>query len=107
MAWKPGQSGNPGGRPKQLAAVQALARRHTVMAMKVLAEIAQGKHGAKAGDMERAANSLLSRGWGNPVSPVNIGGDASGLVQVIIQKGLGDEPGEEPQEPGQDGGDEG
>jgi hypothetical protein len=99
-----GKSGNPGGRPKQLTAVQALARQHTVAAIKTLAHLMQ--HGEFEATRRAAANDLLSRAWGNPVSPVNLGGDASGLVQVIIQKGLGDEP-PAPQEPGQDGGDEG
>lgn len=91
-----GVSGNPSGRPKQLAAVQALARVHTVAMMKTLVDIAKDEK-AKRSDRIAAANSVLSRAWGNPVSPVNIRGDASGIVQVFIQKGLGDEP--EAQEP--------
>jgi hypothetical protein len=36
MPFKPGQSGNPGGRPKGWAEVNALARQHTAAAIEAL-----------------------------------------------------------------------
>lgn len=62
MAFKPGQSGNPGGRPKGIAAI---AREHCDRAIDVLAEALD--------DEDRririaAANSLLDRGYGKPIT---------------------------------------
>lgn len=36
MSWKPGQSGNPGGRPKVVAKVRRLAGKHTRAAINAL-----------------------------------------------------------------------
>ena len=62
---KKGQSGNPGGRPKQIAEVKALARTHTITAINTLVSIAKSK---KATDAARvsACTALLDRGWGKP-----------------------------------------
>ena len=60
-----GKSGNPGGRPKEIAEVKALARAHTTTAIKTLVKIAQS---GKATDAARvlASVALLDRGWGKP-----------------------------------------
>src|SRR5262249_57144551 len=60
-----GQSGNPGGRPKEIAEVKELARQHTPAAIEVLASI---MHNTKASDAARvsAASALLDRGYGKP-----------------------------------------
>ena len=60
--FRPGQSGNPGGRPKGIA---AKAREHTDRAIEVLAEALESQD-------ERvrvtAAEKLLDRGYGKPVT---------------------------------------
>jgi len=63
--FKKGQSGNPGGRPKEVAEVKALARAHTTTAIETLVSIAKSK---KATDAARvsACTALLDRGWGKP-----------------------------------------
>ena len=38
-SFKPGESGNPGGRPKVVAEVRELARQHTAAAIQTLASI--------------------------------------------------------------------
>ena len=65
MTWEKGQSGNPGGRPKEVAEVRELARKYTAKAIKTLAGIMLDE---KAHETARiaATNSLLDRGHGRP-----------------------------------------
>jgi hypothetical protein len=65
MPFAPGQSGNPGGRPKALKGVEELARGHTAEAIRTLAEVMRSKR-APALARVTASNSLLDRGWGKP-----------------------------------------
>jgi hypothetical protein len=64
-AFKPGQSGNPGGRPKVAGHVRDLARERQVRAIEVLTKLMESKD-------ERvqlaAANAMLDRGSGRPSS---------------------------------------
>lgn len=62
MPWKPGQSGNPSGRPSASAELRDLARQHTAAAIAALVA-------ALTDDKTRvaAAVALLDRGWGKPV----------------------------------------
>lgn len=63
--FKPGQSGNPLGRPKEDKTIKELARQHTQNALQTLIEIATNP---KAKDTARvqAANAILDRAWGKP-----------------------------------------
>jgi hypothetical protein len=61
MVWKPGQSGNPEGRPKVVRELAALAREHGPRAIERLAEILESSD-AKAATS--AAKELLDRGYG-------------------------------------------
>ena len=67
-SFKPGRSGNPGGRPK--AEVQALARTFTERAIKTLGEITED---VKAPPAARAlgANALLDCAWGRDRSSLS------------------------------------
>lgn len=67
--FKPGQSGNPGGRPKIIAEVKELAREYTDAAVKALADIVQNKKAAPAARVA-AAQALLDRGYGKPTQYV-------------------------------------
>ncbi len=62
MPFKPGQSGNPGGRPRGIA---ALARAHTDRAVEVLVE---GMEDADHKVRIAAAREVLDRGWGKPLA---------------------------------------
>ncbi len=70
-AWKKGQSGNPGGRPKELAGVKALARQHTKEALETLAKLM--KSGTPDRTRVAAAEALLDRGWGRPTQAIDHG----------------------------------
>ena len=62
-SFQPGTSGNPGGRPKGLSEVIALAREHTDLAITTLVDIAKQTKAAPAARVA-AASALLDRGWG-------------------------------------------
>ena len=83
MPYKPGQSGNPRGRPKWAKDgldVRDLARKHTDFAMGVLVDVAtNGKH---ENARVAAAQALLDRGWGKPPQSVEIGGEAS--LRIVL-----------------------
>jgi hypothetical protein len=66
-----GRSGNPGGRPRIIADVQALARSHTVDAIETLVGIANDTK-APAAARVAAANAILDRGWGRSTSTLTI-----------------------------------
>lgn len=64
-----GQSGNPSGRPKVVAKVQALARENTEAALHTLVEVMQNQDTPPAARVS-AANSLLDRGYGKATSVI-------------------------------------
>ena len=69
MPFKPGQSGNPGGRPKEYEELKALARIHSEAAIAALAEALNNPK-----ERVQAATALLDRGYGRPhqSSSVNV-----------------------------------
>jgi hypothetical protein len=67
--FQPGQSGNPGGRPKVLREVQALAAEHSEAAIAKLVEIMTSKDASHSSQIE-AAKVLLERAWGKPAQPI-------------------------------------
>ena len=73
----PGQSGNPGGRPKDEHRVAELARSYTVEAIDTLVELMRdGKDERVRGT---AAQALLDRGWGKAKVEVVAGAEGSYL----------------------------
>ena len=74
-----GQSGNPGGRPRDEKKVAKLARSYTREAIETLAEL------MRRGNDERvrgtAAQALLDRGWGKP--KLEVVSDEAGYVQAL------------------------
>lgn len=86
--FKPGQSGNPTGRPKESYRVSELAKEHTEQALVTLVEIAQNKKAPPSARVQ-AACALLDRAWGKPaqyVESVNIGGTYRDLLDYIAEQ---------------------
>jgi Family of unknown function (DUF5681) len=80
--WKPGQSGNPSGRPKVIQVVRDLAREHTPEAIDTLAEIMTDEKAPHAQRIAAAAE-ILDRGWGKPMQTVE--GNVGNTLEVIIK----------------------
>ena len=79
-AWKPGQSGNPGGRPKVSAEIRDLARDHGAKAIERLVALMHSKNESVA---VRAAEALLDRGYGRPVQGMALSGAERPVPRVI------------------------
>ncbi len=82
MPFAKGQSGNPGGRPKALRAVEDAAREHTPAAIETLATIC-GDAAQPAAARVTAANSLLDRAWGRARQAVEVAGQNGGTVFIV------------------------
>jgi hypothetical protein len=65
--WRPGQSGNPAGRPKIEPRVRKLARKYDRRMVKVLASIAEDPK-VSATERRRAAMDLIAIGSGRPAT---------------------------------------
>ena len=90
--FQPGQSGNPGGRPKGEAKVRLAAREHTEIAIAVLVS-AMADEDARV--RIKAAEVLLDRGWGKPAQPIGGDDDLPPIAQsltVHLVKAATEEP---------------
>lgn len=76
-----GQSGNPGGRPKDETKLRELARTYTVPALKTLAQIMRNKRSPAAARVN-AACALLDRGFGKPAQSVDLTNSDGSLAQA-------------------------
>ncbi len=83
--WRPGQSGNPAGRPRAVLAVRDLAREHTTEAVEKLVHLM--RHAESEQVQHAAAESLLSRGWGKPVQSLDVMHSAPREIVVISGAG--------------------
>ena len=70
-SFKPGVSGNPGGRPKVLTEVRDLAREHTVTAIDTLVSIMCNENAAATARIT-AAQAILDRSYGKPSQSMRI-----------------------------------
>lgn len=70
-SFKPGQSGNPKGRPKEVAHVKELAREYTQEAVQTLASIMKDGAAPPAARV-KASETLLDRAWGKAETTANV-----------------------------------
>ena len=80
--FRPGQSGNPGGRPKVIGHVRDLARAHTELAITKLAAIVMRCRDPRA--QVAAAKELLDRAWGKAPADVHVSGGLALEAQAIL-----------------------
>jgi hypothetical protein len=71
--FKKGHSGNPGGRPRTIVSVMALAREQTIQAIRVLSELMLEANSESV--RLNAAVAILDRGWGRPVQAFQVDGN--------------------------------
>jgi len=94
MPFKKGQSGNPGGRPKELKGLQQLARDHADQALMALVRVAL--KGKSESARVAAAVAILDRGFGKPTQTTEHYGEVAlslaELVNLSIAKPKKDEP---------------
>jgi hypothetical protein len=72
-SWKPGQSGNPSGKPRYSpdgTDLRALARGHTVECIEMLLTIMRNPRSLPSARVA-AAIHILDRGWGKPAVTVS------------------------------------
>ncbi len=79
-AWRPGQSGTPGNRPKVSAEIRNLACEHGPKAFEPLVAL---MHSQNASVAARAAEALLDRGYGRPTQGMELSDEASPKHTVI------------------------
>src|SRR5687768_2107957 len=82
--FKPGQSGNPGGRPKlppEIVELRALARQHTPAAVTAIIAV-MGDQKAPASARVAAASEILDRGWGRAPATLEHSGPSGGAIPL-------------------------
>jgi hypothetical protein len=106
-----GQSGNPGGRPRDLEGIKDLCRQHAPDAIAAAVKILKNPK-SKPGDILKAGEMILDRAYGKPVQEIKgaLKGsvyaevwnqavkrcadiDAAGRVRVRAKKKIKPEPG--------------
>lgn len=80
--WQPGQSGNPGGRPKVNPELRRAAQEHSAEALDTLVKVMRT---GKPSEQLLAAREILDRAWGKPAQAVEVTDTARmTLVDLLV-----------------------
>ena len=86
--WKPGQSGNPAGRPKSLMdLIKTQTKNGNVLidvAMAILTQETYRNQTVKIADRLEALKWLADRGWGKAIQPVEHSGEVA-IHELVAQ----------------------
>ena len=83
IPWQPGQSGNPGGRPKGSKEFRERCREYmNVEGIDSLIEIARDP---KDKDKMRAIELLAGYAWGKPKQGVEFGDEDGGGITIVVK----------------------
>ncbi len=80
--FKKGQSGNPGGKSKALASLEAAAREHDEEALAVMVDIMRNSTSDQA--RLAAAEKVLMRGHGQPKQSMEVTGKAETPLTAVL-----------------------
>jgi hypothetical protein len=80
MTFRKGQSGNPGGKPKELKEIKLEARKMSFDALKTLETVCKNSKSPAAARVA-AANAILDRAYGKPAHFIS--GDADQFRDVV------------------------
>ena len=83
MTFKPGQSGNPGGRPKENNEIKELALKHCPAAIERLAKLMHDRSGRTA---VAACQALLDRGLGKPAQALEHSGFVAQTAEEYLKQ---------------------
>jgi hypothetical protein len=90
--WQKGQSGNPGGRPREVADIKELCRKFSRKAVDALVECLES---SQERTRVAAAEALLDRGYGRPVQGLEV----SQLPPIINVRFVNDNDHDKPASP--------
>jgi hypothetical protein len=76
-----GVSGNPGGRPKLELSIRELAQQHSMEALETLVHVMRT---GRRSEQVVAANAILDRAYGKPTQSVEMSGDRTTLVDLLV-----------------------
>ena len=84
-SWKPGQSGNPNGRPKPDVDIAALARVHGPRCVKVVVDLLSSEDEKMR---LSAAIALLDRGFGRPKQEMDINSNSTIELHLVAARAI-------------------
>src|SRR5437016_1636251 len=89
MPWEKGQSGNPGGRPRESEELKRLILENSKNG-RLLVEILFDflHHASLERDRLAAAKLLLEYGFGRPIQSMNLAGAEGEPVKIIVNTGV-------------------
>lgn len=89
--FKPGQSGNPGGKPKGMGKFRELCRSYMEEAVEAIVELARKKKTPPSIKLA-AWQYLLDQGWGKPRQAVEVGGQVTNRYEWDITQRIISDP---------------